>query len=198
MAPARPCEQQGEPPACTNWSGVIQLAGSAQRTYLFPAVRARAFGYYCDLARTMQFLPHISIVEQYAPDQLRVLYTATESGLYRVRIYCDVRITIDQAHHRLQLGPLAGHPPVKNDLRLNAMTCQGQYASETVFLDAGSRTQIDYRLNLQASMPRPLTLRLIPPGLLAGAAHAIMDVRIAEITGSFIDQSIRAYARSSP
>ncbi|HZY41225.1 MAG TPA: hypothetical protein VFF59_04405 [Anaerolineae bacterium] len=174
---------------------MIKLAGSARRTYLFPVVLPRAFGYHCDLARSMRFLPHISVVEHYAPDQLRLLYSATESGLYRVKIFCDVLITVDQANHRLRLGPLTGHPPVKNEVRLNAMTCQGHYDSETIFAAAGQQTQIEYRLNLRASVPKPLTLRLIPNALMDGAAHNIMHLRIAEIMGSFIDQSIRAYAR---
>ncbi len=65
---------------------MIQLAGSAHRSYLFPADLPAAFAYHCDLARSMRFLPHISIAERYAPDQFRLLYSAID-GLYRVRIY---------------------------------------------------------------------------------------------------------------
>ena len=71
---------------------MIQLAGSAHRSYLFPADLPAAFAYHCELARSMRFLPHISIAERYAPDQFRLLYSAID-GLYRVKIFCDV------AHH---------------------------------------------------------------------------------------------------
>jgi hypothetical protein len=174
---------------------MIQLAGSAHRSYLFPADLPAAFAYHCDLARSMRFLPHISIVERYAPDQLRLLYSATESGLYRVKIFCDALITVDQPNYRLRIGPLNGHAPVKNEVGLNSMTCQGHFDSETAFSAAGQQTQIEYRLNLRANVPMPVTLRLIPTALISGTSHNILHLRTAEIMNSFIDQSRRAYSR---
>jgi len=173
---------------------MIQLAGSAHRTYLFPADLPAAFAYHCGLARSMRFLPHISIVERYAPDQLRLLYSAID-GLYRVKIFCDVLITVDQPNYRLRIGPLTGHTPVKNEVGLNAMACQGHYDSESAFSATGQQTQIEYRLNLRANVPMPVTLRLIPTALISGAAHNILHLRTAEIMSSFIDQSRRAYSR---
>ena len=75
------------------------------------------------------------------------------------------------------------------------MTCQGHYDSESAFSAAGQQTQIEYRLNLRANVPMPVTLRLIPSALISGAAHNILHLRTAEIIGSFIDQSRRAYSR---
>jgi hypothetical protein len=173
---------------------MIQLAGSAHRSYLFPADLPDAFAYHCDLARSMRFLPHISIAERYAPDQFRLLYSAID-GLYRVKIFCDVLITIDQPNYRLRIDPLTGHTPVKNEVGLNAMTCQGHYDSESAFSAAGHQTQIEYRLNLRANVPMPVTLRLIPATLVSGAAHNILHLRTAEIMNRFIDQSRRAYSR---
>ncbi|MBE2266731.1 MAG: hypothetical protein IAE80_00775, partial [Anaerolinea sp.] len=103
---------------------MIQLAGSAQRSYLFPADLPAAFAYHWALARSMRFLPHISIAVRYAPDQLRLLYRATD-GLIHVKIFCDVLITADQPNYRLRIGPLAGHAPVKPEVGLNTITCQG-------------------------------------------------------------------------
>jgi hypothetical protein len=172
---------------------MIQLAGSANRSYLFPADLPAAFAYHCDLARSMRFLPHISIEERYAPDQLRLLYSAID-GLYRVKIFCDVLITVDQPNCRLRIGPLAGHAPVKNEVGLNVMTCQGHYDSESTFTAADHQTQIESHLNLRANVPTPVTLRLIPTALISGAAHNILHLRTAEIMNSFIDQSLRAYS----
>lgn len=173
---------------------MIQLAGSAHRTYLFPADLPAAFAYHCGLARSMRCLPHISIVERYATDQLRLLYSAID-GLYRVKIFCDVLITVDQPNYRLRIGPLAGHAPVKNEVGLNTMTCQGHYDSESAFSAAGHQTQIEYRLNLRANVPTPVPLRLIPTALIDRAAHNIQHLRTAEIMNSFIDQSRQAYLR---
>ena len=171
---------------------MIGLASSARRYYLFPAALPAAFAYHCGLARSMQFLPHISIAERFAPDQLRLLYSALD-GLYRVKIFCDVHITIDQADYRLRIDPLAGHAPVKSEVHLNALTCQGHFDSASIFSVAGAQTAIDYRLNLRASLPLPTALRLIPPALVHGSAHNIMHRRTAEIMDSFIEQSRRAY-----
>ncbi len=61
------------------------------------------------------------------------------------------------------------------------MTCQGHYDSESAFSAAGQQTQIEYRLNLRANVPMPVTLRLIPSALISGAAHNILHLRTAEI-----------------
>ena len=172
---------------------MIQLTGSAQRSYLFPADLPAAFAYHCALARSMRFLPHISIAVRYTPDQLRLLYSAAD-GLVHVKIFCDVLIAIDQPNYRLRISPLGGHVPVKHEVGLNTITCQGRYDSESAFSAAGQQTTIDYRLNLRADVPLPITLRLIPTTLISGAAHNILRMRTAEIMSSFIDQSRQAYA----
>lgn len=175
---------------------MIQLAGSAQRSYLFPADLPAVFAYHCDLARSMRFLPHISIAERYAPDQLRLLYRAID-GLVHVKIFCDVLITADRPNYRLRIGPLAGHAPVKPEVGLNTITCQGCYDSESTFSAAGQQTRIEAQLNLRADVPLPITLRLIPTTLISGAAHNILHLRTAEIMSHFIDQSLQAHARQS-
>lgn len=173
---------------------MISISGSTVRSFIFPASFPAAFDYYQDFERSLSFLPHISIVQNYSEGRYRLRYSSVDSGIYRVNIYCDVGTIAGQEPPCIRISPLGGVPPVKSDVRLYTITGQGQYDSETVFHAAGQSTRIDYRIKISARLPVPLTLRLIPSALLNSAAHTILQSRIEEITTHFIEQSIKAYS----
>ena len=74
---------------------MLTIAASVQRSYLFPARRAQALAWHRDVDRLLQFLPHVSVVHKEGDGAYRLLYSAVEAGLYRVRIHCDVRVAFD-------------------------------------------------------------------------------------------------------
>lgn len=174
---------------------MIQISGSANRSFLFPARLAETFAYYEDIPRSLSFLPHISIVSCQAADQYRLLYSALESGIYRVNIFCDVRTTADQNKHSLRISPSNGMTPVKNKASLHSMTCQGSYMSEILFSEMKEQTRIAFRMELKASFPAPFALRFVPGALVNIRANRILQHRMEEITNRFIEQSIQEYTR---
>lgn len=100
-----------------------------------------------------------------------------------------------QNPYTLSVCSLPGKAAVKSSAHLNSMTCQGQYESRIQFHEAGEQTKVDYSIQLNASLPVPLTLRLLPPALLRSASQNILQLRIDEIIAGFIDLSIQAYAQ---
>ncbi len=173
---------------------MIEIDGSAHRSFIFPAELPLAYTYYSDLSRILTYLPHISLLREYAYDRFRVLYSTIELGTYRIRIYCDLQAVLDGDHKRkLVIGPLTGVTPVRAEAGLTSSTTQGYFAMESTFHDEGRQTRIEYNLHLQARLPTPLGLRFWPGAVVHSIAESIMYMRIREIAEGFIERSIDAF-----
>lgn len=173
---------------------MIKIAGSAQRSFIFPAELPMAYAYYSDLGRILNYLPHICLVQTYTYDRFRVLYNTLELGAYHIRIFCDLQAVMGGDKEQvLRIHPLQGVKPIKPESGLNTTTTQGVFSMESVFGDKGAQTQIDYNLQLEAKLPTPLGLRLVPGGVVDSIAESIMEMRIHEIAEGFVDRSIEAF-----
>ena len=172
---------------------MIQISGSTQRSFLFPASLSQAFAYYSDIPRSLTFLPHISLVRRFAPGQYRLLYSALESGLYRVKIFCDVLTILDANEHFIRIQPCQENSPIKSEAGLYSMTGQGAFDSQIVFSAAGDQTSIEFSISIGARLPVPLTLRLVPMALLSGSAQRKLSLHTDEIVNRFIERSIRSF-----
>lgn len=172
---------------------MINVAGTIRRAYLFPADRPTAFAYYRDLGRLLQYLPHIQLIHDYGNHEFRVLYETVEMGTYHVRIFADVKATLDNDNWIFRVSTLTGtlkEPPKSG---LNWATAHGTFTSEHFFYEAGDDTQIEYVLRLKAELPTPLGLRLMPARAIEGIAENIVSRRMREISDGFIERSIAAF-----
>lgn len=172
---------------------MIQISGSAQRSFVFPANLKKAFSYFAVINRTISFLPHISIVKEFTAGRYRLLYRYLESGLYPVMIYCDVLAAVDREKHTIRFSPFTGYAPLKSKAGLYSMACQGYYNSETIFTVFGEQTRVEYSIQVDASLPVAFTLRFIPSAIINNIAQNKLRRHIEEITNSFIDRSTLAY-----
>jgi hypothetical protein len=174
---------------------MIKLDGSTHLSYTFPADLHTSFLYYSDIRRSLAFLPHISILDQYSDQEFRMLYATTESGVYNVRMVCDIQVMLNEAEGVLRIQPLDSIPPVESSVTLHSMTAQGFYRSQSIFTPGDkSFTEIDYRLELSASLPVPFAARIMPSSVLNSIAHNITNWRIHEIAHGFIQRSVQDYA----
>jgi hypothetical protein len=184
---------------------MITVAGSTHLRFTFPAEPPSALAYYSDLRRTLALLPHISIVKEYTPDCYRMLYSTIELGVYRVRLVCDIRVTIDPIAYLLKIEPWEGGERVRSSFGVQSLIAQADYHSQSVFESSAAadfsearectcaRSEIDYRLKLEAYLPVPLGARFMPNSLLNRIARTITDARIHEIASGFIEKSVAAY-----
>ena len=174
---------------------MIKVAGTARRTFNFPADLPTAFAYYSDVGRILTYLPHIVLVQAYAVDQFRMLYSTFELGVYHIRIFCDLCTTLDVSRDRraIHINPLRNATPVPPKASLSASVAQGYHSSSSVFHDDGNKTRIDFSMTLQTKLPTPLGLRLMPASVVDGVARNITNARIHEITNGFILRSIDAF-----
>lgn len=174
---------------------MITITGSANRQFIFPSDLPSATVYYRDFDRIVNYLPHIQLVACYGPNQFRAVYQTIELGVYRVRIYCDVQVHFNEATRTLHVSPLYGPTPVKQSVSVQSLTAQGYFTSQSIFQWHDRMTRIDYRLQLKASLPKPLGLRLIPDVVMNQIADSIVRWRIDEIAEGFIERSTKAYRR---
>ena len=149
--------------------------------------------FYRDFSRILHYLPHIHLIKVYGPDQFRVMYHTLELGVYRVRIYCDLQVRFDEASQTLHVAPLWNKPPVKSEATVHSLTAQGYFTSQSIFRPRSDYCVVDYRLSLEARLPKPFGLMLMPDKVIEQIASNITDWRIHEIAGGFIKRSVQEY-----
>ena len=172
---------------------MIRIASAAQRSFTFPADLPTTCTYFRDFKRILGYLPHIRLLWAYGPDRFRLLYGATELGIYRVRIICDVQATFDESEKTLCMTSVSGIPPAAPRAGMYSLAAQGYYASASTFHPAGDCTRIEYRLQLRAHLPRPLGLKLVPDAIVEQVARNITQRRIQEIADEFIERSMAEF-----
>jgi hypothetical protein len=175
---------------------MIHIAGAAERSFTFPADPLTASTYFRDFKRILGYLAHIRLLWAYGPDRFRLLYGATELGIYRVRILCDVQATFDEAEQTLTMSTLSGIPPVAPRAGMYSLAAQGYYASASTFHPAGDCTRIEYKLQLHAHLPKPLGSKRVPDAIVEQIARNITQRRIQEIADGFIERSISEFRQS--
>jgi hypothetical protein len=172
---------------------VIKISGTTRQTFNFPADVATASHFYRDFNCILHYLPHIQLVKAYGPDQFRVMYHTLELSIYRVRIYCDLQVRYDEATQTLHVAPLLNKLPVKSEATVHSLTAQGYFTSQSVFRPRSDHSLVDYRLSLEARLPKPFGLMLIPDRVIEQIASNITDWRIHEIASGFIRRSVQVY-----
>lgn len=174
---------------------MINITGSIKRAFVFPALPQIALAYYSDISRVTQFLPHISLVHTYAPNQIRMLYKTVELGAYTIQIYSDLESSVDWEKMILHVYPvkLETAVPVQAETSMRQTTGQGLFAIDTRFFDLGNQTRVEYVIQLKAELERPLGMRLMPKRVVNRIAQSITDERVREIADGFIKESVDAF-----
>ena len=173
---------------------MIKVAGSTRRTFRFPAPLSVALAYYSDLPYILKFLPHISIVKRFAANQFRALYETTEFGGYKIQIFCDFESVIDHDLSVIRIVPGNGVSTIEEKSGLNSSIAKGLFRSESLFVEEDDETKIEYFLQLNADLPTPVGLRLLPDRVHNAIAKNITGYRMREIADGFIERSIEGFA----
>lgn len=172
---------------------MITLNGAIQRKFFFPSDPLTAMIYFSDLSRVVYFLPHISVVETYASDKVRIRYQTVELGAYTINIICDLELKVDADHFVIQIDPLDGCAPVEADATLNATIGYGYYTSTARLTPEDGGTAIDYQFRFQSKLPRPRGLRMMPKRIIDRIAQSISLGRVEEIAEGFMSSATEAF-----
>lgn len=172
---------------------MITLNGTIQRRFYFPADPLTALIYFSDLSRVTYLLPHISVVETYSSDRVRIRYQTVELGAYTINIYCDLESTVDVEKMEIVIGPMNGGADVKQECTLNATTGCGFYSSYAKLFPEDDGTGIDYSFQFQSRLLRPRGLSMMPKRVVDRIAHSISLGRVEEIAEGFMENAIEAF-----
>ena len=173
---------------------MITLNGTVHRQFYFPADPLTTMVYFSDLGRAIFHLPHITLVEPYNDNSVRIRYQTVEIGAYTINIYCDLELTVDVTNKVIRVDPLAGCTPVEGDATLNATTGYGFYTSTARLTPAeDDGTNIDYRFQFQSKLERPRGLRMMPRRIVDRIAQSISLGRVGEIADGFMESAAEAF-----
>lgn len=172
---------------------MIKITGSTHQNFAFPADVAIASAFYTDFSLILNYLPHIQLLKAYGNNQFRVMYHTIELNVYRVRLVCDLQVNYDAAAQTLHVTPLLNKPPVKSEATVQSLTAQGYFTSQSIFRANGEHCMVDYRLSLEARLPKPFGLMLMPDRVTQQIAQNITEWRIHEIANGFIKRSVKEF-----
>lgn len=173
---------------------MIEIKATTRRVFQFPANAALALHFYSDFRRITQFLNHISLVQEFDHSRYRLLYSTVEMAAYEVRIFADVETEIDEESLTLTVRPTTGIDRVSTKSTLRSLTAPGSYASQSKFREIGDNDcEVEYIMELGATLPRPKGLRFVPENVLNPIAENITHRRMDEIINGFIAKSLPAF-----
>ena len=172
---------------------MIKLNGAAQREFKFAADVDTAMQYFGMLSQMIQHLPHIEIIEEYTPNQVRVCYSTLELGAYTINIIADLECEVDWDNLAIHIRPLSGREPVKGEATLNETTAYGYFTSVAYLEETGDETYIDFRLKMAANLPRPRGLRMMPGRVVNRIASSISQGRVSEIIEGFMVNAVDSF-----
>lgn len=172
---------------------MITLNGTIQRRFFFPADPITTLIYFSDLSRVTYLLPHITVVEAYSSDKVRIRYQTVELGAYTINIFCDLDSTVDLDKMEIAIGPLAGCQQVAQESTLNATTGYGYYESMAKLFPDDAGTAIDYHFQFKSDLLRPRGLRMMPKRVVDRIAQSISLGRVEEIAEGFMENALEAY-----
>ncbi len=172
---------------------MITLNGTIQRKFYFPADLLTTLIYFSDLSRVTYLLPHISVIEAYSTDRVRIRYQTVELGAYTINIICDLDSFTDLDKHEIVIAPLPDCPEVTPEATLNATTAYGHYTSTARLFPEEDGTGIDYYFEFKSSLLRPRGLRMMPKRVIDRIAQSISLGRVEEIAEGFMENAIEAF-----
>ena len=173
---------------------MITLNGTIERRFYFPADPLMTLIYFSDLSRVTYLLPHITVVETYSADEVRIRYQTVELGAYTINIICDLDGCVNVESMEILIGPLAGSTDVAREATLNATTGYGYYTSSAKLFPEDGGTAIDYRFQFTSELLRPRGLRMMPKRVVDRIVQSISLGRVEEIAEGFMENAIEAFA----
>lgn len=179
---------------------MIKISGTINRTFIFPAPVQDTLTYFSEITQVALFMPHIQLVHEYTPNQIRVLYETVELGVYTFRIFSDLEGSIDRKNHTISVLPvrIPTAVPIQQSASSRETTGHGLFAIQAQLFDLQTQTRLEATLRLQASLERPRAMSLMPNRVVNRLAQSITDHRIKEMSDGFIRTAVDRFSQTNP
>jgi carbon monoxide dehydrogenase subunit G len=165
---------------------MIKIAGRASDSFVFPADQSTAYQYLSNIPRLFGLMPHISLVTTTSPTEMRARYTSIELKSYQFDVYCDMQVLLDPDEIMLKIEPVDRLPAIPTEAKMSSATARGYFGCEVTFFEMEiDETLVEYRLQMDAQVPRPMGLRVMPGRVIGRIAKSITNGRMEAISQSF-------------
>lgn len=172
---------------------MITLDGTIERSFFFPSDPQSTLRYFGDLGRVIHFLPHISVVESFNSDSIRIQFQTVELGAYTIKVFCDLTCEIAPETMSIRVLPYRGIAPPKSEATLNTTCGYGIFTSDAVLFAEKDGTGIDFRFRFQAMLPRPRGLRMMPKRVVDRIAVSVSQGRLEEMVEGFMVTALETF-----
>ena len=172
---------------------MINIAGSATFSFKFPAPPELALDFFADIPRLITHLSYIDLMGASNNGLHRVRYETVEMNAYTIRVLCDVRLNVDRENRRIHIAPVSSRPAIPSHASFSSTEGRGLYENVIRFVPEEESSKVEMRLKLNADLPRPHSMKLMPGRTVNKIAHGITHQRIREIAESFVKSSVNAY-----
>ena len=165
---------------------LLNITVSIHRKFKIACSLLGVEAHFRNFERMLEDLPALKVSGVWGPNQYRIGYSSKFAGVYQVDLFSDVQAQFDPADHVLAVFPLRGLPSVAAQVTRKSLTGQGEYASRLVFHAQKGCTIADYDLTINAGLPKPVHLNLVPDSLARIAVQAVVKSRVETITKLFV------------
>ncbi|MCA9980832.1 MAG: hypothetical protein KDD89_08365 [Anaerolineales bacterium] len=173
---------------------MINIAGRTSDSFIFPADQATAYRYLSNVPRLFALMPHISLISVDNPQEMRALYSSTELKSYLFEVYCDVQVVLDPDEVLLKIEPVDRLPAIPTEASFNKASARGYFGCEVTFFETEiDETLVEYRLRMDAQVPRPTGLRMMPARVIERIAQGITSGRMQDISRAFAENVVADY-----
>ena len=173
---------------------MIKIAGRTSDSFLFPADQTTAYRYLSNVPRLFKLMPYITLESVSSPTEIRALYNSTELKSYQFNVYCDVQVQLDPDEVFLKILPIDRLPAIPTEARLSSTSARGYFSGEVTFFETEiDETLIEYKLQMEAQLPRPLGMRMMPNRVIERIAHSVTNGRMQEISRAFAQNVVASY-----
>ncbi len=173
---------------------MIKIAGRTSDSFIFPADQTTAYRYLSNVPRLFELMPYIALETVSSPTEIRARYSSTELKSYQFNVYCDVQVEFDPDEIFLKILPTDRLPAIPPEARLNSTSGRGYFGGEVTFFETEiDETLIEYKLHMEAQLPRPIGLRIMPNRVIERIAHSVTNGRMQEISQAFAQNVVASY-----
>lgn len=173
---------------------MIKIAGRTSDSFIFPADQTTAYRYLSNVPRLFELMPYISLESVNSPTEIRARYSSTELKSYLFNVYCDVQVVLDPDEVYLKIVPADRLPAIVTEARLSSASARGYFSGEVTFFEMEvDETLVEYKLQMEAQLPRPTGLRMMPGRVIERIAHSVTNGRMQEISQAFAQNVVASY-----
>jgi hypothetical protein len=168
------------PAAGASRTRALDLGGQAVHVFRFDVPADVAFNYFLDVPAVFRLLPDALDCRPYGADRYRLTVGASDGYGHTMAAIFDLQTELDPGRS-IKVFPADDGPPVQ----LNGLVFAGALAAEAVFLEERGRTEVEYAVDIEMSIPIPGVLRLMPQQFLQNLGETAMEIKMTQMINGF-------------